>query len=248
MPNLAGKSYAFNAFTPIGRWRVWIVRGAFLLIRIASFKFVQRLLYRVSLVADQQRLIDLSFIHFARWSIVRRRNWANFGDGQPGDSPAYAYLLFASNFNGQWEQYIDAFSSVVPGGMNLIWKPCVGYPGAKPITRFLEYIRLNQFDTDYYYSAYPNAATADIRGALDLVEQLDAFAKRTESIAPTRFKDEFERFLIAVSHDLSTTGPAPWADDPDEPIMPRTPRADDRADVAGVTVEEPSLVTAGTPA
>jgi len=223
MPNLAGKSYAFNAFTPIGRWRVLRVRAAFLLIRLASFKFVQKLLYKVSLVADQQRLVDLSFIHFARWTIVRRRDWPNFGDGQPGESIAYAYMLFASNFNGQWEQYIDAFSAVVPGGMNLIWNPCVGYPGAKPITRFLAYIRQNQFDTDYYYSAYPNASTSDIRGALDLAAQLNAFAKRTESIDPMAFKAEFERFLIGVSADLSTTGPAPWADDPDEPVMPATP-------------------------
>ena len=223
MPNLAGKSYAFNAFTPIGRGRVFLCRLAFVLIRLASFKIVQKLLYKVSLVADQQRLVDLSFIHFARWTIVRRRDWPNFGDGQPGDSPVYAYMLFASNFNGQWEQYIDAFSAVVPGGMNLIWNTNVGYPGAKPITRFLAYIRQNQFDTDYYYSAYPHSATSDIRGALDLVAQMNAFAERTESIAPTKFKNEFERFLISVSRDLSTTGPAPWADDPDEPIMPRTP-------------------------
>ncbi|HEY6825932.1 MAG TPA: hypothetical protein VI259_03680, partial [Gemmatimonadaceae bacterium] len=67
------------------------------------------------------------------------------------------------------------------------------------------------------------SATSDIRGALDLVAQMNAIAERPESIAPTKFKDEFERFLISVSRDLSTTGPAPWADDPDEPIMPRTP-------------------------
>ena len=52
---------------------------------------------------------------------------------------------------------------------------------------------------------------------------MNAFAERTDSIAPTKFKDEFQRFLIDVSRDLSTTGPAPWADDPDEPIMPPTP-------------------------
>ena len=161
-----------------------------MLIRIASFKFVQRLLYKVSLVADQQRLIDLSFIHFARWSIVRRRNWANFGDGQPGDSPAYAYLLFASNFNGQWEQYIDAFSSVVPGGMNLIWKPCVGYPGAKPITRFLEYIRAESVrygllllrvsqrrDGRHSRRARPRRATRRVRQA-NRVDRADALQGR----------------------------------------------------------------------
>jgi hypothetical protein len=61
---------------------------------------------------------------------------------------------------------------------------------------------------------------------------MSAFAERTESIAPTKFKDEFERFLISVSHDLSTTGPAPWADDPDEPIMPRTPVPRDESPAA----------------
>jgi hypothetical protein len=78
------------------------------------------------------------------------------------------------------------------------------------------------------------------------VSQLDAFAKRTESIAPTDFKEEFERFLISVSKDLSTTGPAPWADDPDEPVMPQTPAT--TAEVVAVAVEEPVLVGVGTPA
>ena len=56
-----------------------MVRLAFVLIRIATIPFIQKLLYKVSLVADQQRLVDLSFIHFARWTIVRRRDWSNFG-------------------------------------------------------------------------------------------------------------------------------------------------------------------------
>ena len=142
------------------------------------------------------------------------------GGGQPGDSPVYAYLFFCSNFNGEWEQYIDAFSSVIPGGMNLIWDACVGYPGSQPITPFLAYIRQNQFDTDYYFSAYPGASTADIRGALDLVAQMNAFADKTADIAPDEFKAAYERFLVGIAGDLSTTGQAPWATDPDEPIMP----------------------------
>jgi hypothetical protein len=124
--------------------------------------------------------------------------------------------------------------------MNLIWKPCVGYPGAKPITRFRVH-PANQFDTDYYYSiptprrrhsrrARPRRATRRVRQA-------------NESI-PTRFKDEFERFLIAISHDPSTTGPAPWADDPTSPSCPNSTR-DEPADIVGVTVEA-SLFTAAS--
>lgn len=220
MPNLAGKQYAFNAMTPIGRGQLWRVRLAFLLIKLASFPIVQRALRFIPLVADQQRLIDLSFIHFARWAIVRPSAWMNFGDGQPASWPNYAYILFCSNFNGDWEQYIEAFSEVVSGGMDLIWDTNVRYPGARPITPFLAYIRDNQIDTDYYYSAYPGATTTDIRGALDLSTQLDAFARRALPLAPDEFRDAFDAFVVSVSRDLSTTGPATWIADPEEPIIP----------------------------
>ena len=218
MANLSGKSYAFNAITPISRGRLWRVRLAFVLIWLASFRIVQRVLRFVPLVADQQRLIDLSFIHFARWTIVRRRQWAYFGGRQPSSWPCYDYILFCSNFNGDWEQYIEAFSEVVPGGMNLIWGTNVRFPGARPITPFLQYIRQNQFDTDYYYTAYPGASATDIRGALDLSTAIDGFARTGLTLPPDEFRAAFERFLSEQALHLSTTGPNPWIVDPEEPV------------------------------
>ncbi len=220
MPNLSGKSYAFNAITPISSGRLWRVRLAFFLIWLASFRIIQRLLGFITLVADQQRLIDLSFIHFARWTIVRRRNWANFGGRQPSSWPRYNYILFCSNFNGDWEQYIEAFSEVVPDGMNLIWGSNIRFPGAKPITPFLQYIRQNQLDTDYYYTAYPGASATDIRGALDLSTNLDRFARTSLTRPPDEFRRAFESFLSQNARNLSTTGPNPWIMDSEEPVDP----------------------------
>jgi hypothetical protein len=230
MPNLSGKSYAFNAITPISSGRLWRVRLAFFLIWLASFRIIQKLLGFITLVADQQRLIDLSFIHFARWTVVRRRNWANFGGRQPSSWPRYNYILFCSNFNGDWEQYIEAFSEVVPDGMNLIWGSNIRFPGAKPITPFLQYIRQNQLDTDYYYTAYPGASATDIRGALDLSTSLDQFARRALALPPDEFRAAFEQFLSRMARNMSTTGPNPWIVDSEEPIAtlpaPATPVVD----------------------
>ena len=51
----------------------------------------------------------LSFIHFARWTVIPR-----FPDGGSGEKLGHTYLFFESNFNGLWDQYIDAFPRSCP--------------------------------------------------------------------------------------------------------------------------------------
>ncbi len=221
MSNLNGKAYGFCAFTATRPpWRTLGTRFAFVLIGLASPRIVRRLLSWVSLVADQTRLVDLSFIHFARWVIIPRKNFRRLDSSQPKESLSYDYMLFSSNFNGDWAQYIDAFSAVVPGGMDLIWRWAERYPMAKPITPFLAYIRRCQLDTDYYYGAYPNASTTDIRSALALQPALMTFAQAAKSMDLDAFDRAYQRFVPTVQQYLATTGPAPWAVDPLEPILP----------------------------
>ena len=103
----------------------------------------------------QNDLINLSFIEFARWVILPRRRFPYLGNGQVKEDLKYDYLLFFSNFNGTWNQYIDAFSAVLSRGLNMIWRWSEKFPGSVPVTPFKEYIARVQFDTDYYYTAYP---------------------------------------------------------------------------------------------
>ena len=58
-------------------------------------------------------------------------------------------MLFVSNFNGTWDQYIDAFSDGIPNGLDLFWYASTKYPGSIPSTPFNAYIRANQIDCDY---------------------------------------------------------------------------------------------------
>jgi hypothetical protein len=157
----------------------------------------------------QENLIELSFIHFARWVIVPRNRFPHLDPSQPRERLAYDYLLFESNFNGDWEKYIDAFSEVVPGGMDNIWRWSVRYPQSRPITPFLAYIRNCQYDTDHYYSAYPGAATNDLLGALKLTAEIESLAQATAQATPEEFEAAYDAFLVRVQNCLATTGPPP---------------------------------------
>jgi hypothetical protein len=193
--NINGKAYAMNAITPMKPWKTPIVRLFFFL--LGAMKPLQN------------DLKNLSFIHFARWVVVGRHQFPRLSDQQPKEELRYDYLLFFSNFNGSWNQYIDAFSAVLSKGLDLIWRWSEKYPGSKPVTGFKRYISLVQFDTDYYYNAYPRAATNDVKAALRVQDALDQFARTSQSLSPDDFETAWLRFLVRIQGDLGSTGVAP---------------------------------------
>ena len=196
MANVAGKAYAITNTTPMVPWKTPILRAVFWVIGTLG---VPR--------KDQENLANLSFIHFARWVIIPRGAFPRLSDEQPPESLHYDYLLFCSNFNGTWEQYIDAFSEVIPGGMNNIWRWSTRYPGSRPITPFLGYIAQNQYDNDYYYNATPGATTSDILRALELQTRLAAFIATSQGLAPADFEPAFYACITSVQSCLGSTGP-----------------------------------------
>jgi hypothetical protein len=162
-----------NAITPMKPWKTPLLRLFFFI--LGAFPPLQ------------QDLKNLSFIHFARWVIVVRDGFPHLSGRQPEEHLAYDYLLFFSNFNGTWNQYIDAFSAVLSRGLNLIWRWSEKFPGSRPVTPFKRYITQQQFDTDYYYNAYPSAATNDVKAALRAQDALSSFASTSQSLSPADF-------------------------------------------------------------
>src|SRR6059058_5684301 len=125
------------------------------------------------------KLQQLSFIHYARWAVVDR-----FPDDGEGERLHHSYLFFESNFNGTWDQYIDAFSEVVPRRMRAIWGTSYGFPGPIPVEPFKAYIRRNEYVANNYWSAYPGAATTEIISADRVAQALDAFKRRSAGMSP----------------------------------------------------------------
>ena len=157
----------------------------------------------------QADLIRLSFIHFARWVVVKRHKFPRLSAEQPEEQLHYDYLLFFSNFNGTWNQYIDAFADVLSFGLNLIWRWSAKFPGARPVTEFKRYIALVQFDTDYYYTAYPRATTNDVKAAHRVNTALEEFARNSKDMTPADFGGAYLRFVTQVQMDLGSTGIGP---------------------------------------
>lgn len=195
MSNLAGKAYGMNVVTPMRPGLTWINTFLFMLSR--------------ALPGTLSGLLGLGFIHFARWVMIRRNQWPQLG--QPAANMCNDYMLFCSNFNGTWDQYIDAFADGIPGGLDLFWYSSTGYPNSIPVTPFKNYIRANQVDTNYYYNATPGSGQRDIKLALKLSHDLAAIAAKAGELTDTQLASAFERLLIANQGGLGSPGYAPIA-------------------------------------
>jgi hypothetical protein len=141
--------------------------------------------------ATLRKLHALSFIHYARWAVIRR--WP---DGGEGERLGHTYLFFESNFNGTWSQYIDAFSYVVPKHISAIWRSSHGFPGPVPAQPFKDYIASHEYVAEHYYSAYPDASTTMIVDALRVRRDLDDLRRRAARMSPEQFDAAWRRFLV----------------------------------------------------
>jgi hypothetical protein len=195
MSNIAGKAYAMNVVTPSPPRRTWLNRFLFMLARANP--------------SSLRGLMGLSLIHFARWVIVRRGDWPDLGLER--SYPDHDYMIFCSNFNGTWDQYIDAFSDGIPSGLDLFWYSAYRYPKSIPITPFKNYITHNQFDTDYYYNATPGSAQRDVKSAIRVARALRDLARHHATDTPEAFAERFRKALVSVQGDLGDPGFAPVA-------------------------------------
>jgi hypothetical protein len=193
MSNVAGKAYGMNVVTPMRPYLTWINELIFMVAR--------------AIPGTLSGLLGLQIIHFARWVIIRRDQWP----GRDKQRLNNDYMLFCSNFNGTWDQYIDAFSDGIPNGLDLFWFSSTHYPHSIPITPFKNYIRANQIDTDYYYNSVPGAAQRDIKSALKLRRALLELAGQHGRLTPEDFRELYIAKLVELQNCLGSQGLAPVA-------------------------------------
>lgn len=118
-------------------------------------------------------LADLGTIHFARWVMV----------------PESGDLLFLSNYGGSWESYLEDFITKAHAGLTGVWSNTVGFPkasnlfqdGATDGERFKRWARRQQIPTGFWYSAYPDLTTAEIRANARIRQGLGAAMTEDEA-------------------------------------------------------------------
>ncbi|MFM8331766.1 MAG: hypothetical protein ACKN9T_08760 [Candidatus Methylumidiphilus sp.] len=154
-------------------------------------------------------MLTLSLIHYARWVIIKRDQFPRLDEKQPKEDLSYAYMLFFSNFNGSWDQYVDSFTFAIPGGLDLFWKWNIRYPKSVALTPFHDYIRYNQVETIHYYNAYPLAASNDVKGAKTVKAALIKFDQDTQNVSDEQFLKQYSGLLRGLQHDLGDMYPTP---------------------------------------
>jgi Dyp-type peroxidase family len=120
-------------------------------------------------LSNQGNLAGIPSIHFARWVIV--------DDGRR--------LVFFSNFDGSWDNYLGDFIDKSHNGLTAVWSNCVGFPrttglfggGATDEQQFKAYSRDSQIPTQVWYSAYRWLSVPNINNnskiRLGLYEEMD---------------------------------------------------------------------------
>jgi hypothetical protein len=117
-------------------------------------------------------LTRVGTIHFARWVFLNDKQ----------------RILFASNYDGSLESYMDDFINKVGWGLNIVFSNGVGYPrtdwlllhGAKNEQKFKHFLRRHQLPTEVWYNAHPGLTALDlqrntrIRAGIDKVSMSDA--------------------------------------------------------------------------
>ena len=195
MSNIAGKAYGMNVLTPVPPWLTWLQVAIFMTVR--------------ALPSQLRGLLGLKLIHFARWVVIRRNQWPDLGQGK--QTLSNDYVLFISNFNGTWDQYIDAFADGLPTGLDLLWYASTKYPHSIPISTFKDYISANQFDTGYYYVATPGSAQRDIKAALRVRAELIDLADQYAALPAKDFAIAYKAALGRLANSLASPGFAPVA-------------------------------------
>ena len=89
-------------------------------------------------------------------------------------------LLFASTFDGDWDQYLDDFGAYIPNEIDMIFGEAEGFPGIRsPDVK--DWIVKNQVSSIHFYSAYPNASVKDLGKAMKVKGALDVLLDATSS-------------------------------------------------------------------
>ena len=138
-----------NQFSAMGSIKPGLFRRLTIILVLEAIDYTARHIF------NRGRLARVTTIQFARWVFL---------DGKKR-------VIFASNYDGSLESYMDDFINKVSFGLNIVFSNGIGYPrtrwllldGAKDEQTFKDYLRRHQMPTQAWYNAYPGLTALDKR-------------------------------------------------------------------------------------
>lgn len=148
-----------NPFSAFGSVKPGLFRLCILLLVFRVLELSTRFIY------IRGRLARVGTIHFARWVFMDNRR----------------RLLFASNYDGSLDSYMDDFINKVAFGLNLVFSNGIGWPrtsfllrgGAQHEQEFKNYLRRHEVPTQVWYKAYPGLTASNLATNTQIREGLE---------------------------------------------------------------------------
>jgi hypothetical protein len=141
--------YVTNQFSAMGSikpgmFRRWTLIFLLWLVNYAARHFFVR-----------GHLARVPTIHFARWVFLNGKR----------------RMIFASNYDGSLDSYMDDFINKVGWGLNLAFSNGIGYPttnclvldGSKDEQKFKYFLRRHQMPTQVWFDAHPGLSAFDLK-------------------------------------------------------------------------------------
>lgn len=136
-------------------------------------------------------------IHFARWLILRPKQYLQYCDQPPpDDAKCRSWLLFCASFDGDMKSYLREFSMFLAEDVDRIWRNCIGYPerGSADFEKYWDYAKRHQIVTHGFYSAYPELSVGRIRELQRFRRAFDDLIARSRG-PDGRTRDDVARLL-----------------------------------------------------
>jgi hypothetical protein len=138
-----------NQFTVVGAIKPGLFRLTTMRFLLWAMNWTTRHIY------IRGHLARISTIHAARWVFINERK----------------RMVFASNYDGSLDSYMDDFINKVGWGLNLVFSNGVSYPttnwlvldGSKDEQKYKYVLRRHQQPTEVWYKAYPGLTAVDLK-------------------------------------------------------------------------------------
>jgi hypothetical protein len=138
-----------NQFTVMGAIKPGLFRRSLMSFVLWLVNYTTRHIY------IRGHLARISTIHAARWVFLNQKR----------------RLVFASNYDGSLDSYMDDFINKVGWGLNIVFSNGVSYPttnwlvldGAKDEQKYKYVLRRHQLPTNVWYKAYPGLTVFDLK-------------------------------------------------------------------------------------
>ncbi len=157
-----------NQFTVMGSVKPGLFRRWTLAALLSAVNWAARHLF------NRGHLARVSTIHFARWVFINGKR----------------RVVFASNYDGSLESYMDDFINKVGWGLNLSFSAGIGYPrtrwmvldGSKREQKFKYVLRRHELPTEVWYKAYPGLTAFDLKRNARIRQGIDQRSPTEEEL------------------------------------------------------------------